>query len=219
MLVRELQREPLRPGAVGLDLCTGSGVLAIAAARHGCRHVAAVDISRRAVAAAWCNARLNGVSVQSVRGDLFEPVRGRRFDLIVSNPPYVPTPAGEIPRRGLARAWEGGAGRPRCSRSHLRAGRRPSASRRRDAARPLLDLRRGGDDFGARRSRFVGQRRPAPPGRTRSRSSGPAPTGCAGSSSCSRTIRRRCWSSGPRHPVGCDRSAWDSPRTGRSTRP
>jgi release factor glutamine methyltransferase len=108
MLVRELKREPLRPGAVGLDLCTGSGVLAIAAARHGCGHVTAVDVSRRAVVAAWCNARLNGVSVRSVWGDLFEPVRGRHFDLIVSNPPYVPTPAGEIPRHGIARAWEGG---------------------------------------------------------------------------------------------------------------
>jgi release factor glutamine methyltransferase len=108
MLVRELRRQRLRPGAAALDLCTGSGVLAIAAARHGCRHVAAVDISRRAVFAARCNARLNGVSVQSMRGDLFEPVRGRRFDLIVSNPPYVPTPTGKIPQRGLARAWEAG---------------------------------------------------------------------------------------------------------------
>lgn len=129
MLIRELKREALRPGAVGLDLCTGSGVLAIAAARHGCRHVTAVDVSRRAVIAARCNARLNGVSVDSVRGDLFEPVRGRRFDLIVSNPPYVPTPSGEIPQHGLARAWEAGSdGRVFIDRicaqagSHLRLG-------------------------------------------------------------------------------------------------
>jgi release factor glutamine methyltransferase len=108
MLVHVLERERLPPGASGLDLCTGSGVLAIAAARHGCRHVTAVDVSRRAVLAARCNARLNGVRVQSIRGDLFEPVRGQRFDLIVSNPPYVPTPTGEIPQRGLSRAWEAG---------------------------------------------------------------------------------------------------------------
>lgn len=108
MLVAQLRRERLRPGAVGLDLCTGSGVLAIAAARHGCRHVAAVDISLKAALATRCNARLNGVSVRAVRGDLFDPVRGRRFDLITSNPPYVPNPTGEIPRRGLARAWEAG---------------------------------------------------------------------------------------------------------------
>jgi release factor glutamine methyltransferase len=109
MLIRALKREQLRPGAIGLDLCTGSGVLAIAAARHGCSHVTAVDVSRRGVLAARCNARLNGVRVQSMRGDLFEPVRGQRFDLIVSNPPYVPTPNGEIPQRGLARAWDAGS--------------------------------------------------------------------------------------------------------------
>ncbi len=108
MLVDQLKRERLPCGAVGLDLCTGSGVLAIAAARHGCAEVTAIDVSRRAVLAARCNARLNGVRIRSVRGDLFDPVAGRRFDLIVSNPPYVPTPTGEIPVRGLARAWEAG---------------------------------------------------------------------------------------------------------------
>ncbi len=108
MLVHQLKRERLPPDAVGLDLCTGSGVLAVAAARHGCRDVMAVDVSPGAVVAARCNARLNGVRVRSVVGDLFEPVRGRRFDLIVSNPPYVPSPTGELPRRGLARAWEAG---------------------------------------------------------------------------------------------------------------
>jgi release factor glutamine methyltransferase len=43
-----------------------------------------------------------------VRGDLFAAVAGQRFDLIVSNPPYVPSPNSGLPRRGLARAWEGG---------------------------------------------------------------------------------------------------------------
>ncbi len=129
MLVEELKRERLPPNAASLDLCTGSGVLAIAAARHGCRDVTGVDISRRAVLAARCNARLNGVRVRSVRGDLFEPVRGRRFDLIVANPPYLPSPTGELPQHGLARAWEAGAdGRVFidriCSRAsaHLRPG-------------------------------------------------------------------------------------------------
>jgi release factor glutamine methyltransferase len=109
MLVHELKRERLPPGAAGLDLCTGSGVLAVAAARHGCRQVTAVDVSRKAVLAARFNARLNGLRVRSVRGDLFEPVRDQRFDLIVSNPPYVPSPTGDLPRRGLARAWEAGS--------------------------------------------------------------------------------------------------------------
>jgi release factor glutamine methyltransferase len=109
MLVHQLKRERLPPGAAGLDLCTGSGVLAVAAARHGCREVTAVDVSGKAVLAARWNARLNGVRIRSVRGDLFEPVRGRSFDLIVSNPPYVPSPTGELPQRGLARAWEAGS--------------------------------------------------------------------------------------------------------------
>src|SRR5690242_1547384 len=108
MLTECLRRERLAPGAAGLDLCTGSGVLAIAAAMHCGARMTAVDVSRRAVAAVWLNARLNGADVRPVRGDLYGPVRGRRFDLIVSNPPYLPTPDGEIPERGLARAWEGG---------------------------------------------------------------------------------------------------------------
>jgi release factor glutamine methyltransferase len=95
-----------RPGARVLDPFTGSGILAIAAAAAGA-DVTAVDISRRAVACAWLNGRLNGVRVRALRGDLFGPVAGERFDLIVANPPYVPGEAdGRV--RGAARAWEGG---------------------------------------------------------------------------------------------------------------
>ena len=53
------------------------------------------------------NARLNRLGLEVLRGDLFEPVRGRRFDLIVSNPPYIPAPPGGPPR-GVARAWDAG---------------------------------------------------------------------------------------------------------------
>jgi release factor glutamine methyltransferase len=91
-----------------LDLCTGSGVLAITAALEGASSATAVDISRRAVAAVKLNARINGARVEAVRGDLFAPLEGRRFDLIVSNPPYLPGGIQELPRRGLSRAWEGG---------------------------------------------------------------------------------------------------------------
>jgi release factor glutamine methyltransferase len=79
----------------------------LAATRHG-SEVTAVDISRRAVLAARINARLNRVRVRVVRGDLFEPVASQRFDLIVSNPPYLPTADEQPPTRGLARAWEAG---------------------------------------------------------------------------------------------------------------
>src|SRR5205085_10496904 len=55
------------------------------------------------------NARLNGVPIKAIRGDLFEPVKDMRFDLIVSNPPYLPSPEGNAPARGPARAWDAGA--------------------------------------------------------------------------------------------------------------
>jgi release factor glutamine methyltransferase len=97
----------MRPGDRVLDPFTGSGILAVAAAEAG-GDVTAIDVSRRAVACAWLNGRLNGARVRALRGDMFGPVAGERFDLIVANPPYVP---GEVDGRvrGAARAWEGGA--------------------------------------------------------------------------------------------------------------
>jgi release factor glutamine methyltransferase len=95
-------------GRAVLDVCTGSGIVALAAARAGARDVAAIDVSRRATATVRLNARVNGVRVRALRGDLLEPVTGERFDVIASNPPYVPSPSDDLPRRGAARAWEGG---------------------------------------------------------------------------------------------------------------
>jgi SAM-dependent methyltransferase len=75
-----------------LDLGVGGGVQSLFAARHSDR-VVAVDKNPRAIAFARFNARLNGVSRVDFReGDLFGPVAGERFDLIVSNPPYVISP-------------------------------------------------------------------------------------------------------------------------------
>ncbi|HEV2785135.1 MAG TPA: HemK2/MTQ2 family protein methyltransferase [Solirubrobacteraceae bacterium] len=93
-------------GADVLELGTGSGAIAVAAAKGGAASVTVVDISRRALVTAWLNARLNGVRVQPRHGDLFAPVEGRRFDIVVSNPPYLPSQG--IPKRGAQRAWEGG---------------------------------------------------------------------------------------------------------------
>ena len=93
-------------GRAVLDLCSGTGIIGLTAARLGAR-ATAVDISRRAVACARLNARLNHLALEVLRGDLFEPLRGRRFDLIVSNPPYLPAPPGDTPR-GAARAWDAG---------------------------------------------------------------------------------------------------------------
>jgi release factor glutamine methyltransferase len=103
---------PLAPGARVLDLCTGSGAVAIHLAREGAARTVAVDVSRRATLTARANARLNGARVDVRRGNLLEALDGESFDLIVSNPPYVPSPDGDVPGRGLRRAWDaGGDGR------------------------------------------------------------------------------------------------------------
>ncbi|MFJ6539096.1 HemK2/MTQ2 family protein methyltransferase [Streptomyces sp. NPDC091385] len=107
LLRRAMRRERIARGRTEiLDLGTGSGLLAVEAARLGAR-VTAVDISWRAVLTTWCNARLNGQSVRVRHGDLASAVPGRRFDLVVTNPPYVPAPAA-APPRGPARAWDAG---------------------------------------------------------------------------------------------------------------
>ncbi|MFI9024634.1 HemK2/MTQ2 family protein methyltransferase [Streptomyces sp. NPDC053560] len=107
LLADALRQEPLEPGAQVLDIGTGTGALALAAARRG-GAVTAVDISRRAVFAARLNARLAGLPVRVVRGNLLAPVADRSYRLILTNPPYVPAPAAVLPRRGSARAWDAG---------------------------------------------------------------------------------------------------------------
>ena len=108
LLAEALDREPLPPGARVLDLCSGSGALAVRAALTGRREVTAVDVSRRAAAATRLNAALNGVRVRARRGDLLTAVADERFDAIVSNPPYVPAPSDTPPTRGPERAWDAG---------------------------------------------------------------------------------------------------------------
>jgi release factor glutamine methyltransferase len=62
----------------------------------------------RSVAAAWLNCRLHRAAVTVRRGDLFSPVGGRRFDLIVANPPYVPAETPLLPRHRTSRCWDAG---------------------------------------------------------------------------------------------------------------
>lgn len=109
LLAEVLRREPVfAPGSRVLDLGTGSGALAVIAAQHGAAEVTAVDVSRRALATAWLNARRRGLRVRVRRGDLGGPVDGERFDLVLSNPPYVPAAVDRLPQRGVARAFDGG---------------------------------------------------------------------------------------------------------------
>jgi ribosomal protein L3 glutamine methyltransferase len=99
-----------------LDLCTGSGCLAILAARaFPNAQVDAVDISKGALEVAARNVADYGLEdrVTLHQGDLFKPLAGRRYDLIISNPPYVDAQGmAELPRECRAEpklAFDGGA--------------------------------------------------------------------------------------------------------------
>ena len=99
-----------------LDLCTGSGCLAILASRHFPNaRIDAVDISGDALDVAARNVAEYGLGdrVTLHRGDLFKPLGGKRYDLIISNPPYVDAQGmAELPRECRAEpklAFDGGA--------------------------------------------------------------------------------------------------------------
>src|SRR3954451_621354 len=84
------------PAARSLDLGTGCGVQSLHLAEHT-RQVVATDVNRRALAMTRLNAALNEVRVDVREGSLYEPVRDERFDLIVTNPPFVVSPGtGEL---------------------------------------------------------------------------------------------------------------------------
>jgi release factor glutamine methyltransferase len=108
LLADALVAQGLDASTTVLDLCTGSGAIAVRAARAGAGRVVAADLSRKAVATAQLNAIINGVGhrVRGRRTSLYDAIDGR-FDFIVSNPPYVP---GEDPAdaRGVSRAWHAG---------------------------------------------------------------------------------------------------------------
>ncbi|KUH65529.1 methyltransferase [Mycolicibacterium novocastrense] len=84
-LARAVVRKPV---ARALDLGTGCGVQAVHLNGH-CAHIVATDTNERALALAAATARLNDMSWDLRCGSLFEPVAGERFDLVVSNPPFV----------------------------------------------------------------------------------------------------------------------------------
>ena len=85
----------VRPGMRVLDLCTGSGCIAISlAVKGGFESVTATDLSKEALKVAERNARTHQVPIRFFQGDLFSALpqsEEKTFDVITSNPPYIPT--------------------------------------------------------------------------------------------------------------------------------
>ena len=71
-----------------LDMCTGSGCLAISVKKNAQVDVTAVDISSKALAIAKHNAKKNDAEINFIKSNMFSEVQGK-FDLIISNPPYI----------------------------------------------------------------------------------------------------------------------------------
>ena len=72
-----------------LDLCTGSGAIAIAVKKQSDATVMAVDISDGALELAKQNAKQNDADITFIKSDMFEGIKGEKFDVVISNPPYI----------------------------------------------------------------------------------------------------------------------------------
>ena len=89
LILTHIQKKAVVPRKI-LDMCTGSGCLAIALKKmYPEAEVFAADISKAALDVARANARANGVDVTFIESDMFSSVEEGNFDIIVSNPPYI----------------------------------------------------------------------------------------------------------------------------------
>jgi release factor glutamine methyltransferase len=98
----------LPAGARALDVCCGSGALALAALAAGAGEVVVADTSVRALLTARANAALRRRRLTSVRGDVARAPLDGAFALVLANPPYVPSPPRRRRLRRGARVWDGG---------------------------------------------------------------------------------------------------------------
>ncbi|MEB3982764.1 class I SAM-dependent methyltransferase [Mycobacterium sp. 663a-19] len=113
LLVDTMHRSGLIPRRRVLDLCAGSGFVAIAAAEMGCASVTAFDICPRAVRSSRGNAAVAGVEIDVREGSWIGALSCEPFEVVVSNPPYVPAPpdddtAAISPSAGPSWAWNAG---------------------------------------------------------------------------------------------------------------
>lgn len=111
LLIDVMEKTGLARGHRVADLCTGSGVVAIAAGTQGATQVTAFDICPRAVRCTRTNAAAAGVDVAVHLGSWARSGEFGPHDLIVCNPPYVPHNPGderELAHLGPAAAWDAG---------------------------------------------------------------------------------------------------------------
>ena len=108
LLCEELGKSQLAHDSRVLDICTGSGIIAIEAARLGAREVLALDIADRAIDCTRRNAARAGVRVNARVGSFDDAAALEPFDVLLANPPYVPS--GAPPEgKGIQRAWDAGS--------------------------------------------------------------------------------------------------------------
>lgn len=88
-LVEEFLKNKLTENSTVLDIGTGSGAIAVTIAKKSLAKVTSVDISEKALNVAKINAKNNNAQVEFVLSDVFENLMDRKFDFIISNPPYI----------------------------------------------------------------------------------------------------------------------------------
>lgn len=113
LLIEAMASSAAVEGRCVLDFCTGSGIVAVTAAQLGAAKVTAIDVCRRAIRCTRRNARAAGVRVSACVGTHVDAVARGPYDVVVCNPPYVPSipmkHGGSVPdHAGPSRAWEAG---------------------------------------------------------------------------------------------------------------
>ncbi len=93
-----------------LELGTGTGFLSILAAKKGASQIIATDITDKALKCAEKNIEKENLAkkIELRKGNLFDPVKNEKFDLIIFNPPYLPTRKKDSIESDLELAWNGG---------------------------------------------------------------------------------------------------------------